>query len=378
MNFDDLKWFSAAASLATAAVIYQKRRARKASIKVENLVYDKDAGKLELKVVNRGKKSQFVKPSLRLVRFLDPVELRNKTKEDLPMLAGRRHYGVTRGYDLLGELTDAACLLAGESRVFEYYLTYDIDIHPYDTIRIDVPYGASDAAEAGYFTQTLQARFSEDESVVQPKVEKPAEMPFIEESSAALGGDILNSVPSMPLDGGRFNCEPQMQDVGMQAGSQDMFSFIPPGPQPMMPDSGLPELGQAPALPLESGVSIEVPQSPALTPSSFPLESVCFCCGKIRWLNWTVDNQYYCDECKDFLKEEHGFAEVEAAPVASLTTIQREIMSVLRVNAELSPKDVARKIKEKPERVTRELKALYDKQLLSRRKSGQTFKYSAK
>lgn len=38
-------------------------------------------------------------------------------------------------------------------------------------------------------------------------------------------------------------------------------------------------------------------KGPVVERVGFPVQSICICCGKIRWLNWTVDGRHVCDEC---------------------------------------------------------------------------------
>lgn len=331
---------------------YKKQKAPK--IKLRELNYDGDGGRLELQIENTGSETCFVKPSLRIARLAEAAEWKEHTTNGngLPMIAGAAENGcsVIKGYDLLGYHEEPVPVEAGESKTLVYYLTCDVDIRAYDNIKVDLQYGANPQSMQkrmqDNMTVKLAAHSFEDEASAAEEIKR--------QSGAALPAEAsLNEpVTEVPLDGGFTQVE---VDAPLDGGVAEPCLDVP-----------------------LDGILFQDEPEPApeelrqLKESGFPVEAMCFCCGKTKWLKFVFDEHHVCEECKQYLMEKHGLP--EPAKI-ELDSEHMQIIHLLRREGGLPLKTITEKLGAKKTAVDRNLKTLINKNQLKREKQGRQYTY---
>lgn len=338
-------------------------------VKFKDIRYDKRKNEVELVVENVSDNRVFVKPALRLVRLTPASEWREKTSNSgLPFMTAAAG-SVIKGYELLGEYAEAVEVEPKASTVIRYPVMGGQEIRAYDNIKVDSPVGRHPRNLDGSVTGTVQVsfrdHFSDDWGQEILDLLKECNVP--EETAQGAGEG--------PVDGGVY-------DDSLKSGGADT---VLAAEQRKVPDGGV--LGGAPETVSES----------AVRRSDFPIQAICYCCGKERWLSWVVDDNHVCEECRDFLgaskaldrdrpseashhmesQEQEYELEVVETPKVDLKPRHRDILSALSQENTMSAKEVAKKVERGEKTVAADLRYLLKNNLVDRVKIGNKFKYFA-
>ncbi len=306
---------------------------RKPAFEFVDLLYDKTQNKIELIVRNCDSKGYFVKPSLRLVKFIQPEEWKEQTANGngLTMSQGSSS-SLIKGYDLLGEEPEAILLEDNTTKKFVYDVPSHIPLDEYDNIRIDLHYGNHSDVVRGMVGNTMHLRFKEIEF---PKHE--VDVPKTEVETELL---------------------PPVQK----------FMFPEQGVEPNIP-------------PVSEAVQQKTIPDERIRKSGFPLQATCICCGRDAWLKWIVDGSHVCTECKDFLKDKYGLTE---PPEPEQTKIEEEILKprqieilkILKNGGGYTIDDLSSAFNISKATVAVDVKFLLSNEYITRTRKGRFFVYS--
>ncbi|MFH1125999.1 MAG: MarR family transcriptional regulator [Candidatus Altiarchaeota archaeon] len=339
--------------LAVVLFLWGFRRWRKPEIELLDLVYDKAARRLELFVVNEGEKQVYVNPSLRLVHFLNPDEWREKKSNGNGsgdgMLPGKSYQvdSVIKGYSLIGECPESVKVDSRSVRKIIYDLGDDLSLKVYDNIRVDMQYGFDGVLEErlanvmrvvlkdGVDSNLLEGKSTADKSV-SPSF---CLLPFLEDAESVVTPTLENS--------------PEGPSFCSLSSSQDASTFVE---------------------------------------NEFPLQAVCVCCGKDKWLEWVVDGNHVCVDCKDFLGHKNRvislLPESEAESFiqgfnsksyedryVDLNNRQLEILSLLEHENNLTVKKISKLLSMKESTISSDLRQLMGRDLVGRIEVGNRYLY---
>lgn len=334
-------------------LLFRWRRWGRPLVEFRDLVYNKAGRQLELYVANSGNRAVYVNPSLRLMHFLDPEEWRGRKSNggsDVNMVDGR-FYGVDsviKGYTLVGESPGAVMVGGNSVEKIVYPLDDDIQLSVCDNVRVDSHCGFHDAS-GELFIDTLRVSVKDGQD-----------------------GLILDSVSSCGGDSNRLFKTISTED----ASPCNYISGVTPSDGPEYnPDfcvlSGF-SMGHA-------GRKVE---------GVFPLQAVCVCCGREKWLEWVVDGNYVCAGCKAFLEGGFGRDTTDSVAVVgvekpassrldvgSLKPRQRDILNLVEHENNLTVKKISRLLSVNESTVAADLKFLMKGDLVGRVQVGRRYLY---
>lgn len=302
------------------------RRWRKPQIEFLDLVYDKTARQLELFVVNEGEKPVYVNPSLRLVHFLDPEEWREK----------KSNGGYSSENMVAGKCYQVDSVIKGYTLVGECP----------ESVRID-----------GRGIRKIIYPLSEDVNLrVYDNIRVDSQYGFDGVSDERL----VNTMRVVLKD-----------DV-----DTSVFGNI------------LPEIVKPVYNPNFCLTSSSQENRSVVVETVLPIQAMCVCCGKDKWLEWIVDGNHVCAGCKDFLGGKTNGALVLPEPSLKESTLktdrygdvclkprQREILNLLEHENNLNVKKISKLLSIKESTVASDLKSLMEKDLVGRIEIGKRYLY---
>ncbi len=320
-----------------AAYLILRLRKVVPDVRFVDVRYDKAGNELELVVENVSDKTVYVKPALRLVRLTPASEWRERTARSdspVPMMTAAAG-SVIKGYELIGEYAEPVPVEAGDKAVIKYPVMRDFGLMAYDNIKVDSPVGENPLKMEGSATGTVRLNLSEllkDDKGIIDAINEYLEIAEAEDAALNAGGEML--------------------------------------------DRG----GNSPALDVRK--------------SGYPLQARCFCCGNDRWLNWVVEGNHVCDECREFLAgepedpcievdgcvmddkecQEVGVELVEQ-PRVDLKPRHRQILDALDSENTMSTKELASTLDRGYKAVGSDLRYLLKNNLVDRVKIKGNYKY---
>jgi hypothetical protein len=339
--------------LATFALLRLKRVVP--DVKFKNVRYNQLKNEINLIVENTSDKTVYVKPALRLIRLTPADEWRAKkygTNSPVPMMSAAAG-SVIKGYELLGEYAEPVPVAARQTTMISYPVMRDFGIKAYDNVKVDSPVGGDPALLEGSVSRTLRMSI--------------AGLDLSEE----FGNEILSFLNEQLKADGRLPSE----EGGIKP------TLLAPNPA----DGGVPEAPAASAL--------------SERRSEFPLQAMCYCCGKEKWLSWVVGGNHVCQDCRDFLgtgQAVGGMAggritevmEVEEAdlegapglefvdsPQIDLKPRHRRILDMLLSESTLSAKEISGRLGRDRKAVATDLRYLLRNNLIDRVKIRGSYKY---
>lgn len=343
-------------------LLFRLLRVHRPSVEFRDLVYNKAAQQLELHVVNSGGRPVYVNPSLRLMHFLDPEEWRGKKSNGgsgVEMLDGRC-YGVDsviKGYTLIGESQGAVVVDGNSLKKIVYPLRHGMNLSLCDNIRVDSHCGFNDAS-GDLVVDTLRVS--------------------VKDGHDGLDGLILEPVSSDRLESNRL-----FETVSPEGA--DTVNYLSGGVS-----SGVEAPSYNPNFCVVSPFEGGKPKN--TVENVFPLQAVCVCCGKEKWLEWVVDGNYVCAGCKDFFQdgsgsqdvlsaENRGVVEIEKSLLqdsnddSSLKPRHREILDLLEHENNLTVRKISRLLSVNESTVSSDLKHLMEKDRVGRVQVGRRYLY---
>jgi hypothetical protein len=327
-------------SLATYLFLRYKRITP--DVKFKDITYDKLKNQMQVVIENISDHPVYVKPALRVVRFTPASEWKEKTANGnsaVPMMTAAAG-SVIKGYELIGEYAEPVKIEPKQKISVDFPVMRDFGLKACDNIKIDSTVGNSPEKLEGTATGTLQLN--------------------LKELLADCGEELLEALNDY-LDEGLS--EPPVCKIM---------------------DGGV----------LESVQPLEVGE--AMRKSDFPVQALCYCCGKERWLNWVVDGNHVCDECRDYLKDDLPVAaddsgtdyadegkeyslgygvELVEAPQVDLKPRHKNILDVLYKENTLTAKELSKKLERKEKAVSTDLRFLLKNNLVDRVKIARQYKY---
>jgi hypothetical protein len=243
----DLTPVLAAFGIGLATYLILKLKRVNPDVVFKDVKYNRPKNEIHLVVENVSGRKVYVRPALRLVKLIHAEEwrLRNSGTSPIPLMSASAG-SVIKGYDLIGEYALPIALEPNQTTIIKYPVMRDFGLKAYDNIRVDSPVGEDPRSLEGSVSGTVRMNFSEflsDE--------------YGDELLELFGSHGKIDAPAAPAD-----C---------------LIAALPP-------TEGIP----APAI--HSAIK-----------SVSPVEALCYCCGKERWLNWMVEGRHVCADCKDFL-----------------------------------------------------------------------------
>ncbi|MBM3308745.1 MAG: DeoR family transcriptional regulator [Candidatus Altiarchaeales archaeon] len=326
-------------------VFYKYRGYKKHQLEFLDLVYDSTARQLELFVVNQGEKSVYVNPSLRLIHFLNPEEWREKNSN------GNGNGNSSPGYMAAGKCYQVDSVIKGYSLIGDCPESVRVEGKSVRKIVYPLP---DDISLRVYDNIQVDSMYG---------VNSDSESRLVNTMRVMLKDDV---------------------DCGVFDG------VVPEGVDGIKPAYN-PNFCTVPTVDKE-GVIAE---------SDFPLQAMCVCCGKDRWLGWIVDGNHVCSECKDFLDGgveqlvDEGFpllaeqeAEIFVGDILSqreevcdsgadvgLKPRHKEILGLLEHENNLTVKKISKLLSLQESTVVSDLNFLMKSELVGRVKVGNKFMY---
>jgi len=395
MKFDFTPVFVAfGIGLATYLVL----RIRKVTpdVKFKDVRYIKNKNEIQLVVENVSDKRVWVKPALRVVRLTPAEEWKEKTLNGgVPMMTASAG-SVIKGYDLIGEYAVSVPVEPHATYTLTYPVMRDFHLKAYDDIKVDSLVGESQEKLEGSVTATVRMNLSEflneerhedmllellNETSLHKTIEAVAQA---NETGMASASNILARVdggiiePSAPTSAS----EPAVLDV--DGGTLTQVSPT----QPSL-DGGIVSESEPQAPRAREGPALSVEKS------GFPLQALCYCCGKERWLSWVVEGSHVCAECKEFLAKDktlvgglvggidleedmespEGGVELIGMGAADLKPRHKKILDVLLAESTLSVKELSMKLERDEKAVATDLRYLLKNNLVDRVKIKGRYKY---
>jgi len=343
------------------AYFFLLKRSRQPQIEINDLVYNKPLNQVELTVKNRGSSSCFIRPSVRIIHLLTPLEWKEQTENgNMPMMPGRAG-SLIKGYDLIGEYDTPILVSGNKTEKIVYHLDDPLNIREFDNVRVDIPLGK----QANLMDQILNGIIhikiideivdpSDDHKVVEEELHT---IPLEDEIDQKIL-DIFEETPAPP------HVEPPIEVLEETPPTQ--FDESPPTvedePEPLTP---------------------QTPYSERVKANNFPIDATCICCGQDKWLKWIVEDKHVCGECKDFLAEKimedypEGISEdTEAAGDSDIKPRHSDILVLLKEYDSLTPCAVAEKLDRKKSAVSRDLRHLTKLGKVTREKKNKKFHYT--
>ena len=323
------------------AVGWGIRRWMKPQIEFLDIVYDKRARHLELYVVNESEKPVFVSPSLKLVHFLNPEEWRDKN--------GNAN---ANGAMLEGKCYQMESVIKGYSMIGQ----------------------------------------CEGEIKVDSRSVRKIIYPLSDDINLRLYDNI------------RVDSTYGFKNASGERMTGVMRVVVKEDSEPITVNK-IPEENVQPAyLPNFCVVSDSDVAEPYANPtqSGFPVQAMCVCCGKDRWLEWVVDGNHVCGECKDYLAgpglpmlpenqaelfvrdfvsklEDSAVASIDASRDASrdvsVNDRQAELLNLLENENNLTVKKISKHLSIKESTVASDLAYLMHKGIVDRVKIKNRFIY---
>ncbi|MFC2163178.1 hypothetical protein ACFLRF_05805 [Candidatus Altiarchaeota archaeon] len=386
-----------ALGIGAASYFYLRLKKVKSPIKFNDVVYDQKKDEMKLVVENTSGKPVYVKPSLRLVKLTPVSEWREKTTTngEIPMMSASAG-SVIKGYELIGEYAEAVYVAPNTTCEVAYPVRRDFGLKAFDNIKIDSSFGTLPSELQGNTTATVRMNLREflpDEGRGQDKT-------YLNEEDDKLQ-DMIDTLEELIHEASsEFDKEGVVDQVVKVTPIGDIgkIPFKRPEPSKDLIDEekDVISVGSDIILPVEAQDSSGSPQ---VLQNEYPIESICFCCGKKQWLNWIVGGDHVCSECRDYLVpgfEEQGSPEdsvvtgfiddsgtvptvdeVVVSDDLSLKPRHENILGILAAENTLSAKDMARKLERKSKNVTSDLRHLMNSGLVERVKIGRQYKYFA-
>ncbi|MFH1404453.1 MAG: helix-turn-helix domain-containing protein [Candidatus Altiarchaeota archaeon] len=359
----DLTPVYAALGLGVATYVFLRVRKVNSPVKFNDVLYDKENEHVELVVENTSGKPFYVKPSLRAVKLTPVSEWREKTSNGngagIPMMTASAG-SVIKGYELIGEYAEPVMVPAHSTVSLKYPLMRDFGLKASDNIRVDASFGSEPLALSGNTSSTIRMNLRE---LSNDRLE------------SILAGEDLDAI----LDA----LDEYIQDSGMPYPQKGSVADVV-------------EVESKDSTPEPLG-SKDVSEPPKYSRNEYPLESMCYCCGKTKWLNWLVNDNHVCDDCREYLvpqasdSEEQqvdtpsGIIEDEAVDEASLELVYKDpvnlkprhekILDILNSENTASAKDISRKLGRKEKNIAADLRYLMGNGLVDRVKIGRAYKY---
>jgi hypothetical protein len=253
----------AAFGIGLATYFVLRLRNVKPDVKFKDVRYNELKNEIQLVIENVSDGRVFVKPALRLVRLTPADEWRAKTSNwnsPVPMMTASAG-SVIKGYELLGEYAEPVAVDAKATVTITYPIMRDFGLKAYDNIKVDSLVGHDPYSLEGSISKTLRMNT----------------VGLLSEEGADELLSVLNE--QLRADRGVVSVHSVVVfDGGVDLKSQ---SHVPAGVC----------VAEAPV----DGGQLEAVRS------GFPVQSLCYCCGKERWLSWVVGGNHVCQDCKDFL-----------------------------------------------------------------------------
>ncbi|MBD3387726.1 MAG: hypothetical protein GF416_01645 [Candidatus Altiarchaeales archaeon] len=356
-------------SLATYLVLKLKKV--KPDVKFNDVRFNKLRNEIELVVENISDKTLYVKPSLRLVRLTPASEWRERTSNGntpVPMMTASAG-SVIKGYELIGEYAEAVPVEAKTTMVIKYPVMRDFGLRAYDNIKVDSEVGKTPEKLDGSVTGTVQMNLSDllSEDFCDELLDVLDDYLGASETQEAACDLTVSGAQDLVLDGGVEE-------------------------HPVVKDDS------------DGGIFFDFRKS------DFPVQAMCYCCGKDKWLNWVVDGNHVCDDCKDFLSEGDKpsgatFTEASQSSSSNVTDLKddmlfsgefepseygvgmldsntielkprhRRILDILYEENTLSAKELAKRLERNEKPVSTDLRFLLKNNLVDRVKIGGKYKY---
>jgi len=352
MKFDLTPFYMACGIGLTTYLILRFRRIAP-DVKFREVRYDKHKNEIQLIVENVSAEPVYVKPAVRVVRLTPADEWKQKTNSDSPVPMMQASAGsVIKGYDLVGEYAIPVRVEPKATRVITYPVRWDLGLKAYDNIKVDSKTGAKPETLDGTLSGTLRINISDA-------------------LSDEHGGEPFGSLVPRTASNALSN------------------------PAPLL-DGGL-ESQKVSASPIDGGVLSAPAEEPKLTSckSDFPVKSMCYCCGKDKWLSWVVGGNHVCQECKDFLGKDSKLSdgglssefeedfepgqevgvEMIDNPPADLKPRHRKILDILYNENTVSIKELAGILGRGQKSVAEDMRFLLRNNLVDRVKIGGKYKY---
>ncbi|MDD5110986.1 MAG: DeoR family transcriptional regulator [Candidatus Altiarchaeota archaeon] len=139
-------------------------------------------------------------------------------------------------------------------------------------------------------------------------------------------------------------------------------------------------------------VVTENPEKTAAEAAGVPVQAMCVCCGKDRWLEWVVDGNHVCSECKDFMQGSSRSSMLPDEEAASfiqdsvqvnetaegeiqLNDRQREIIALLENENNLTVRKISKMLSASESTISSDLKYLMENDKVGRVEIGRRFLY---
>jgi DNA-binding transcriptional ArsR family regulator len=341
-----------------ASYFILRLRRVKPPVKFRDVIYDKNGDEVRLVVENVTDKPVYVKPALRVVRLTPVHEWREKTSNGtgIPMMAASAG-SVIKGYELLGEYAEPVLVEPNSTTTVTYPLMRDFGLRAYDNIKVDSVFGSTPEDLSGNTTTTVRMNLSE----------------------------LLNGEQEQDTRGLLHEDQAQLQEL-----VETLEELIHEAALEYPQEGSFSEIVRVES---KDGQS---PPDPECRRNEFPIESMCFCCGKQRWLNWVVDGDHVCDECKEYLippqsesdesvdpvfgdveddYEEYPQVEVICHEPVELKPRHEKILEVLNAENTVSVKEMAKRLNLKEKNISTDLRYLMNHGLVDRVKIGRVYKY---
>ncbi len=309
------------------------------------LIYDRNSGRLELTLDNRGDRTYFVKPSLMVARLASASEWKEKTVNGngVEMMEAKASNGcsVIEGYDLLGFHEDPVGIEPGKTEKFVYYLSNGMEVKAFDNIKVDLKYGFDSSMVDREIDANMTVKFDRielDDDVIVDDIDE--QFGFLQEN------EVLGFGHGALFDGG---VDVISQELPLDGGIPEPFIEVP-----------------------LDGCLADVRVRKELKECGFPIEATCFCCGKSMWLKWVFENQHVCDDCKDFLMEKYDLEEPE---IVEVNNSHMEFIHLLRREDTLSLKEISAKLGKNKNFVNKNLNELLANDRVGRVKQGRSYFY---
>ena len=330
------------------------------SVKFNDVVYDKIRNEIHLLVENKSDKTVYVKPALRLIKLTPAMEWKEKTSNGngIKMMSAAKG-SVIKGYELIGEYAEPVAVEPNTVRKIVYPVMRDFGLRAYDNIKVDSSYGTDPVNLESNTTCTVRMNLHD----ILKSEEYLEELSKLLDDAIAVENTDYNTSVSVPAQ----------------------------GPVDQISSSEV----EAPAFAKPEG-RVDVSKS------DLPIQSMCVCCGKNRWLNWVVDEKHVCDDCKEYMSKgsegnvppdkvssmeaaDEEFHEIDTEPPmvdlfmscddSKLKPRYQRILELLDSEATLTAKDIAKRLSRKEKAVAADLRYLQSSNLIERVKIGRVFKY---
>ncbi len=361
--------------LGLATYLFLRLKKVKSPVKFKDIFLDKSREEISLVVENLTGKPVFVKPALRLVKLTPVNEWKEKTSNGngVDMMTASAG-SVIKGYELLGEYAHPIHVPPKTSKKVSYPLMREFGLKAYDDIKIDADFGQDEVELSGNTSATLRLNTRK----------------FLSDDDAQ---ELLTML------------EDYIQNAGLEYESEGQVSEVVELKSKQNAVSELDTVGDIEATPIREEYECTPDSSPDVDDSlldkdfkksEFPIESMCFCCGKKRWLNWVVEENHVCNDCKSYLiPDDHGLHAGIADPSGGEipdSSMDNEVEVVLSEPVDLKPrhdsildilhnenavfaKDIAKKVGRKEKNISTDLRELMNIGLVDRVKIGRSYKY---